>query len=182
MFFPLSVLTHVGGRYFSTCSFVCITMQLHHQWVAGFQCMRQTAALYLQHWIKRRSIRWPSVVLPCFLSASPIYFSFFYALLFIRWSQILSLISPSFHPAGFADIPSGPSCPYIVRRGLLGTSVLPVPQKDLGQEEETDWSTATGNLQTKALTNTVSVWTQSKTQGEVYTFMSVVYRWKWTDH
>ncbi|AWP11952.1 putative centromere protein F-like [Scophthalmus maximus] len=39
---------------------------------------------------------------------------------------------------GFADIPSGPSCPYIVRRGLLGTSVLPVPQKDLGQEEETD--------------------------------------------
>nr|XP_019958536.1 PREDICTED: centromere protein F-like [Paralichthys olivaceus] len=39
---------------------------------------------------------------------------------------------------GFADIPSGPSCPYIVRRGLLGTSVVPVLQKDLGQEEETD--------------------------------------------
>ncbi|XP_035017162.2 centromere protein F isoform X2 [Hippoglossus stenolepis] len=38
---------------------------------------------------------------------------------------------------GFADIPSGPSCPYIVRRGLLGTSAVPVPQK-LGQEEETD--------------------------------------------
>nr|XP_020451374.1 centromere protein F-like isoform X1 [Monopterus albus]XP_020451384.1 centromere protein F-like isoform X1 [Monopterus albus]XP_020451394.1 centromere protein F-like isoform X1 [Monopterus albus]XP_020451403.1 centromere protein F-like isoform X1 [Monopterus albus]XP_020451412.1 centromere protein F-like isoform X1 [Monopterus albus]XP_020451421.1 centromere protein F-like isoform X1 [Monopterus albus] len=39
---------------------------------------------------------------------------------------------------GFADIPSGPSCPYIVRRGLLGTTIVPVPQKDQGQEEETD--------------------------------------------
>ncbi|XP_051276841.1 centromere protein F isoform X2 [Dicentrarchus labrax] len=39
---------------------------------------------------------------------------------------------------GFADIPSGPSCPYIVRRGLLGTTVVPVTQKDSGQEEETD--------------------------------------------
>ncbi|KAJ4946234.1 hypothetical protein JOQ06_023902 [Pogonophryne albipinna] len=39
---------------------------------------------------------------------------------------------------GFADIPSGPSCPYIVRRGLLGTSVVPAPQKDRRQEEETD--------------------------------------------
>ncbi|KAM6952677.1 uncharacterized protein PEZ65_014130 isoform 2-T2 [Lycodopsis pacificus] len=39
---------------------------------------------------------------------------------------------------GFADIPSGPSCPYIVRRGLLGTTVIPVPQKDQRQEEETD--------------------------------------------
>ncbi|XP_068571065.1 centromere protein F isoform X2 [Cebidichthys violaceus] len=39
---------------------------------------------------------------------------------------------------GFADIPSGPSCPYIVRRGLLGTTVVPVPQKDQRQEEETD--------------------------------------------
>ncbi|KAM6923430.1 uncharacterized protein FYW49_005861 [Xenentodon cancila] len=38
---------------------------------------------------------------------------------------------------GFADIPSGPSCPYIVRRGLLGTGVIPLPQKDQ-QEEETD--------------------------------------------
>ncbi|XP_018515848.1 centromere protein F [Lates calcarifer] len=38
---------------------------------------------------------------------------------------------------GFADIPTGPSCPYIVRRGLLGTTVVPV-QKDSGQEEETD--------------------------------------------
>ncbi|XP_034546257.1 centromere protein F [Notolabrus celidotus] len=36
---------------------------------------------------------------------------------------------------GFADIPSGPSCPYIVRRGLLGTSVVPAPQKDSRQEE-----------------------------------------------
>ncbi|XP_034398959.1 centromere protein F isoform X2 [Cyclopterus lumpus] len=39
---------------------------------------------------------------------------------------------------GFADIPSGPSCPYIVRRGLLGTAVVPVPQKDQRPEEETD--------------------------------------------
>ncbi|XP_030001048.1 centromere protein F-like isoform X2 [Sphaeramia orbicularis] len=39
---------------------------------------------------------------------------------------------------GFADIPSGPACPYIVRRGLLGTSVVPAQQKDPGQAEETD--------------------------------------------
>ncbi|KAG7214352.1 hypothetical protein INR49_023130 [Caranx melampygus] len=39
---------------------------------------------------------------------------------------------------GFADIPSGPSCPYIVRRGLLGTTVVPAPQKDSQQEDETD--------------------------------------------
>ncbi|XP_039669331.1 centromere protein F isoform X2 [Perca fluviatilis] len=39
---------------------------------------------------------------------------------------------------GFADIPSGPSCPYIVRRGLLGTTAVPVPPKDPRQEEETD--------------------------------------------
>ncbi|KAM7389877.1 hypothetical protein PAMP_023824 [Pampus punctatissimus] len=36
---------------------------------------------------------------------------------------------------GFADIPTGPSCPYIVRRGLLGTAAVPVPQKDPAQEE-----------------------------------------------
>ncbi|KAF6726588.1 Centromere protein F [Oryzias melastigma] len=39
---------------------------------------------------------------------------------------------------GFADIPSGTSCPYIVRRGLLGTSVVPMLQKDSPKEEETD--------------------------------------------
>ncbi|XP_023137769.2 centromere protein F isoform X1 [Amphiprion ocellaris] len=40
---------------------------------------------------------------------------------------------------GFADIPSGPSCPYIVRRGLLGTTVVPAAHKDTGDEEdETD--------------------------------------------
>uniref|UniRef100_UPI003AAF454C uncharacterized protein isoform X1 n=2 Tax=Centroberyx TaxID=88664 RepID=UPI003AAF454C len=39
---------------------------------------------------------------------------------------------------GFADIPSGPSCPYIVRRGLLGTAAVPLPQNDPGQREETD--------------------------------------------
>ncbi|XP_029966578.1 centromere protein F [Salarias fasciatus] len=39
---------------------------------------------------------------------------------------------------GFADIPTGPSCPYIVRRGLLGTTVVPASQKDSAKEEETD--------------------------------------------
>lgn len=39
---------------------------------------------------------------------------------------------------GFADIPTGPSCPYIVRRGLLGTTVVPAQQNDPGQVEETD--------------------------------------------
>ncbi|XP_033830563.1 centromere protein F [Periophthalmus magnuspinnatus] len=39
---------------------------------------------------------------------------------------------------GFADIPSGPSCPYIVRRGLLGTTVVPVPPKNTTEAEETD--------------------------------------------
>ncbi|XP_029917597.1 centromere protein F isoform X2 [Myripristis murdjan] len=39
---------------------------------------------------------------------------------------------------GFADIPSGPSCPYIVRRALLGTSAVPLPQRDPAQSEETD--------------------------------------------
>ncbi|XP_014068425.2 trichohyalin isoform X1 [Salmo salar] len=34
---------------------------------------------------------------------------------------------------GFADIPSGPACPYIVRRGLLGTDAMPLPQRDPGQ-------------------------------------------------
>ncbi|MCJ8734176.1 hypothetical protein PDJAM_G00232300 [Pangasius djambal] len=27
---------------------------------------------------------------------------------------------------GFADIPSGPACPYVLRRGLLGTGALPI--------------------------------------------------------
>ncbi|XP_019718923.1 centromere protein F [Hippocampus comes] len=39
---------------------------------------------------------------------------------------------------GFADIPTGPSCPYIVRRGLLGTAVVPITQKEANPEEETD--------------------------------------------
>ncbi|XP_057706964.1 centromere protein F isoform X2 [Corythoichthys intestinalis] len=39
---------------------------------------------------------------------------------------------------GFADIPTGPSCPYIVRRGLLGTAVVPVIQKEANPEDETD--------------------------------------------
>nr|XP_057916009.1 centromere protein F [Doryrhamphus excisus] len=39
---------------------------------------------------------------------------------------------------GFADIPTGPSCPYIVRRGLLGTVVVPVTQKEASPEDETD--------------------------------------------
>uniref|UniRef100_A0A674CKY9 Si:dkeyp-115e12.6 n=1 Tax=Salmo trutta TaxID=8032 RepID=A0A674CKY9_SALTR len=36
---------------------------------------------------------------------------------------------------GFADIPSGPACPYIVRRGLLGTDAMPLPRRDPGQRE-----------------------------------------------
>ncbi|MFT7814636.1 centromere protein F-like [Arapaima gigas] len=43
---------------------------------------------------------------------------------------------------GFADIPSGPACPYVLRRGLLGTSEMPlVPseQEEVdGQQEEDD--------------------------------------------
>ncbi|XP_023184472.1 centromere protein F-like [Xiphophorus maculatus] len=38
---------------------------------------------------------------------------------------------------GFADIPTGPSCPYIVRRGLLGT-VQPLSKKEPREDEETD--------------------------------------------
>ncbi|XP_034036763.1 centromere protein F isoform X4 [Thalassophryne amazonica] len=37
---------------------------------------------------------------------------------------------------GFASIPSDPACPYIVRRALLGTAVVPIPQKET--VEETD--------------------------------------------
>ncbi|CAL8268765.1 unnamed protein product [Boreogadus saida] len=39
---------------------------------------------------------------------------------------------------GFADIPSGNSCPYIVRRGLLGTPAVPLPPTDTPPREETD--------------------------------------------
>ncbi|TSY55757.1 Centromere protein F [Bagarius yarrelli] len=31
---------------------------------------------------------------------------------------------------GFADIPSGPACPYVLRRGLLGTAALPISLKE----------------------------------------------------
>lgn len=44
----------------------------------------------------------------------------------------LLLLPPS---PGFADIPSGLGCPYIVRRGLLGTAAMPRPQRDPGQSE-----------------------------------------------
>lgn len=37
---------------------------------------------------------------------------------------------------GFADIPSGPSCPYIVRRGLLGTVVSVSHKEQLDQETD----------------------------------------------
>ncbi|XP_017545326.1 centromere protein F isoform X2 [Pygocentrus nattereri] len=38
---------------------------------------------------------------------------------------------------GFADIPSGPACPYVLRRGLLGTDSLPVSLREpLGEPEE----------------------------------------------
>lgn len=50
-------------------------------------------------------------------------------------ASIYSSVSLSSCPAGFADIPTGPSCPYIVRRGLLGTTVVPVSQNNQEQEE-----------------------------------------------
>lgn len=37
---------------------------------------------------------------------------------------------------GFADIPSGPACPYVLRRGLLGTSAVPLPERE--EENEVD--------------------------------------------
>ncbi|KAJ8338019.1 hypothetical protein SKAU_G00369850 [Synaphobranchus kaupii] len=37
---------------------------------------------------------------------------------------------------GFADIPSGPACPYVLRRGLLGTDALPLPLREQSVEEQ----------------------------------------------
>ncbi|XP_052005174.1 centromere protein F-like [Xyrauchen texanus] len=37
---------------------------------------------------------------------------------------------------GFADIPSGPACPYVLRRGLLGTDAMPLPRREATPEEE----------------------------------------------
>ncbi|KAG5853084.1 hypothetical protein ANANG_G00069360 [Anguilla anguilla] len=37
---------------------------------------------------------------------------------------------------GFADIPSGPACPYVLRRGLLGTDALPLPLREQAEEEQ----------------------------------------------
>ncbi|XP_061091210.1 centromere protein F [Conger conger] len=37
---------------------------------------------------------------------------------------------------GFADIPSGPACPYVLRRGLLGTDALPLPLREQPEEEQ----------------------------------------------
>ncbi|XP_077103526.1 uncharacterized protein LOC143756745 isoform X3 [Siphateles boraxobius] len=39
---------------------------------------------------------------------------------------------------GFADIPSGPACPYVLRRGLLGTDALPLPRREATPKEEDD--------------------------------------------
>ncbi|XP_036424481.1 centromere protein F-like isoform X2 [Colossoma macropomum] len=39
---------------------------------------------------------------------------------------------------GFADIPSGPACPYVLRRGLLGTDALPVSLREPLREAEED--------------------------------------------
>ncbi|XP_067313124.1 centromere protein F isoform X2 [Pseudorasbora parva] len=39
---------------------------------------------------------------------------------------------------GFADIPSGPACPYVLRRGLLGTDAVPLPRREAPPEEEDD--------------------------------------------
>ncbi|XP_018936784.2 centromere protein F isoform X1 [Cyprinus carpio] len=39
---------------------------------------------------------------------------------------------------GFADIPSGPACPYVLRRGLLGTDAVPLPRREATPQEEDD--------------------------------------------
>ncbi|XP_056625653.1 centromere protein F isoform X2 [Triplophysa dalaica] len=39
---------------------------------------------------------------------------------------------------GFADIPSGPACPYVLRRGLLGTDAMPLPLKEAKPQEDED--------------------------------------------
>ncbi|KAI4893697.1 hypothetical protein NFI96_000597 [Prochilodus magdalenae] len=39
---------------------------------------------------------------------------------------------------GFADIPTGPACPYVLRRGLLGTDALPVSLREPLKEAEED--------------------------------------------
>ncbi|XP_039504714.1 centromere protein F isoform X2 [Pimephales promelas] len=39
---------------------------------------------------------------------------------------------------GFADIPSGPACPYVLRRGLLGTDALPLPRREATPQEKAD--------------------------------------------
>ncbi|KAJ8405143.1 hypothetical protein AAFF_G00321340 [Aldrovandia affinis] len=44
---------------------------------------------------------------------------------------------------GFADIPSGPACPYVLRRGLLGTSALPLPLREHAEGERDDSSSDT---------------------------------------
>lgn len=39
---------------------------------------------------------------------------------------------------GFADIPSGPACPYVLRRGLLGTDAMPLPLKEATPQDENE--------------------------------------------
>ncbi|XP_051505760.1 centromere protein F-like isoform X2 [Myxocyprinus asiaticus] len=39
---------------------------------------------------------------------------------------------------GFADIPSGPACPYVLRRGLLGTDAMPLPRREATPQEENE--------------------------------------------
>lgn len=73
-----------------------------------------------------------SLWITCLCSLSLCFLALIYFLLTLLFNP------PSFsplHPLGFADIPSGPACPYIVRRGLLGTAVVPVSQKDAEQDE-----------------------------------------------
>ncbi len=41
-------------------------------------------------------------------------------------------------PEGFADIPSGRACPYVLRRGLLGTDAMPLPRRETTPQEEDD--------------------------------------------
>ncbi|XP_059372174.1 centromere protein F isoform X1 [Carassius carassius] len=39
---------------------------------------------------------------------------------------------------GFADIPSGAACPYVLRRGLLGTDAVPLPRREAAPQEDDD--------------------------------------------
>lgn len=55
---------------------------------------------------------------------------------FFCFLMLLMFEISSFLSIGFADIPSGPACPYVLRRGLLGTDAMPLPLKEAKPQEE----------------------------------------------